>query len=88
MRYAQSVITLFVLLSAGLSWAGPSDCYAIRDPDMRRYCLAETRGNRSDCYAIDDHDSRRHCLAEVGGRKSDCYSINDADERRRCLAKF
>lgn len=88
MRYAQSFFTLLMLLSSGLSWADSSQCYAIRDADMRRYCLAETRGNRSDCYAIQDHDKRTQCLAEVGGRKSDCYSIHDADERSRCLARF
>lgn len=90
MRYWQGMMGVALTVLAGIapSWADSSQCYSIRDPDARRYCLAETRQNRSDCYAIQNPDERSHCLATVGGHKSDCYRIRDADERHRCLANF
>lgn len=69
------VITCIFLLAAnGLSPAqaatDPSRCYAIRDPDLRNACLAETRDNKGQCYAIRDHDRRQLCLAQTTGQKS------------------
>lgn len=63
-----------------------SRCYAIRDPDRRIACLAETRDAKSYCYSIKDTDRRNICLAKTTGERSRCYSIRDKDLRASCLA--
>lgn len=84
-RLGGLLLALLLPLSAS---AGPSDCYRIKDPDKRAYCLATAQGQKSRCHGIKDHDSRNQCLAEVGRQKSRCHSIKDKDARNSCLAKF
>lgn len=40
-------------------------CYAIRDQDRRKLCLATLKGQRSYCHAIKERDTRKQCLATV-----------------------
>ena len=84
------VTPLFLLTGLALSPAqgstDPSRCYAIRDPDLRNACLAETRDSKGQCYAIKDHDRRQLCLAQTTGQNSTCYNVRDKDRRAACLA--
>lgn len=64
-----------------------SNCYAIKDKDTQRYCLATVKNEPTRCYSISDHDGQRLCLAETKGQRSTCYSIRDKDTQRLCLAK-
>jgi hypothetical protein len=79
---------ILVSLLPVAAYAGPADCYRIKDPDKRAYCLATAKGQQSRCHSIKDRDSRNLCLAEVGQQKSRCHSIKDKDNRSACLAKF
>lgn len=64
----------------------PSRCYAIRGPDLRNACLAETRDNKGTCYAIKDPDRRQLCLAQTTGQRATCYTVRDKNQRAACLA--
>ncbi len=74
------------LSGMGVTMAGPSDCYGIKDADKRHYCLAISRGDTGNCHSIKDQDQRNLCLAQVKGQRSNCYSIRDSDQRKQCLA--
>lgn len=65
-----------------------SQCYSIKDSDLKKECLAITRNNPSQCYSIKDKDLKNSCLARVKNQKSSCYSIKDKDQKSRCLANF
>lgn len=87
----RTVVTYIFLLAAnGLSPVqaanDPSRCYAIREPDLRNACLAETRDSKGQCYAIRDPDRRQLCLAQTTSQKSICYNVRDKDRRAACLA--
>lgn len=88
--YRISVTCLFLLAASAMSPAqaatDPSRCYAIREPDLRNACLAETRDNKGTCYAIKDPDRRQLCLAQTTGQKSTCYNVRDKDRKAACLA--
>lgn len=78
---------ILVCIAPCLAFAGPSDCYRIKDKDAERYCLAVISGNFSKCYSIKSSDMEKMCLAEIKGKPSSCYSIKDLDARNLCLAK-
>lgn len=70
--------------------AGPvcaSECYSIKEPDRKNYCLAVTTDKPSYCYAIKSPDAKNACLAEVKHKRSYCYSIKATDLRNQCLAE-
>jgi hypothetical protein len=85
MRVKLLLIMNITLLPA-LSWAGPSQCYSIKDQDLKNHCLAITKQRKSHCYSIKGNDLKNSCLAEIEGRKNRCYSIKDRDQKQRCLA--
>ena len=70
----------------GVTMAGPSDCYGIKDGDRRNYCLSMFKGHTGNCHSIKDQDHRNLCLAQVKGQRSHCHSIRDSDQRKQCLA--
>lgn len=76
-----------VLFTGAVLADASSDCYAIKDKDKQRYCLASVKGEPSRCYLIQNRDEQRLCLAETKGRRSTCFSIKDRDTQRLCLAK-
>ena len=87
----RTVVTCGLLLAASLlsqarAATDPSRCYAIREPDLRNACLAETRDSKGTCYAIKDPDRRQLCLAQTTGQKSNCYNVRDKDRKAACLA--
>lgn len=79
---------LFALLLSNVCIAQSSNCYAIRDNDLKNECLAVIQNNPSKCYAIKNSDLKNSCLAKVNNRKSTCYSIKDKDQKSRCLSDF
>jgi hypothetical protein len=88
-RHAERSAAFATLLLAalGTSSARASECYAIKDLDLRNSCLATTQGKTSYCYSIKNLDQRNYCLAEVKAQRSHCYSIVDLDLRNACLAR-
>lgn len=64
------------------------ECYQIKQPDERHYCLSLSRGNIYSCYAIKNADKRTLCLAQLRQQKSQCYNIKDRDQRYFCLSQF
>ena len=79
------ITALFPLLGYG---AAASECYSIKDSDLKNQCIAETSNNKSRCYSIKNADLKNSCLARVGDNKSRRYSIKEKDQKQRCLADF
>ena len=69
------------ILAPNISWADTSNCYSIKDSDLKNSCLAVTKNEKSRCYAIKGRDLKNICLAQVGKEKSRCYSIKDRDQK-------
>ena len=65
--------------------AHASDCYSIKDPDLKNHCLATTKQDPSYCYRIKAPDQKNACLAETKSEQSNCYRIQDPDQRNDCL---
>ncbi len=84
----RAVILLLAVSLPLAGWAGPSNCYSIKDSDLKHQCLAITKNSKSRCYSIKNKDLKNSCLAQVGNQKSRCYSIKDKDLKNRCLADF
>ena len=82
-----SLVLVATLLPA-LTLADSSQCYAIKNVDMKNNCLATVNHDKSRCYSIKDRDMKNSCLAQVGNDKSRCYSIKDKDQKQQCLAEF
>lgn len=61
-----------------------SSCYGVRNPDLRRDCLARTQKDRTQCTSIRDGDARRQCEAAVTSDPHRCLSIKNPDARRYC----
>jgi predicted nuclease of predicted toxin-antitoxin system len=79
---------LAMMLLPYASIAQSSQCYSIKDADLKNECLAITKGNPSQCYSIKGKDLKNSCLARVKDQKSRCYSIKDKDQKYRCLSNF
>ena len=77
-----------VALLVTTNLAQASECYSIRDADMKNQCLAVTQNRLTNCYSIKNPDLKNSCLAQVKNHKSSCYSIKDKDQKNRCLANF
>ena len=77
-----------VILAPDVCWADASNCYSIKDADLKNSCLAVTKNEKARCYSIKDRDLKNGCLAQVGNETSRCYSIKDRDQKQRCLAEF
>lgn len=71
----------------GSAKSGTSDCYRIREDDVRYYCMALVRHDTGGCYQIKDGDRRNLCLAQVKGHHSYCCAIREHDARRLCMAE-
>ena len=65
-----------------------ADCWSIKDYDLQRKCLAETKKDASYCWQIKDYDSQRECLAKEKNDKSYCWQIKNNDRKQACLASF
>ena len=65
-----------------------ADCWSIKDYDLQRKCLAETKKDASYCWQIKDYDSQRECLAKEKNDKSYCWQIKNNDRKQACLALF
>lgn len=87
MKVNPGLLILAVLLPA-VAWADVSQCYVIKNADLKNNCLAKIKHDKSRCYAIKDRDLKNSCLAQVGNDKSRCYSIKDRDQKQQCLAGF
>lgn len=87
MKISLGLLLMSTLLPT-IGWAGPSNCYSIKDSDLKHQCLAITKNSKSRCYSIKNKDLKNSCLAQVGNQKSRCYSIKDKDLKNRCLADF
>ena len=81
-------VLLLNLWFASLVWADSSQCYGIKNADLKNNCLATTRYDKSRCYSIKDSDLKNSCLAQAGSDKSRCYSIKNKDKKQQCLADF
>lgn len=79
-------LLMSVPLAASSQTTVPSQCYNIRNADLKAYCLATTRRQESYCYNVKDGDKKHFCLAQVGRRRSACYNIADWDLKQLCLA--
>lgn len=82
-----SLTMLLVMLAAVSSVEAkpdPNRCYAVKDADLRRDCLARTKKDRNQCLSIRNADQRRACEGATTGDKNRCLSIRDADQRRYC----
>jgi hypothetical protein len=88
MKKKLSAVLTALALAPIVSFGASSQCYSIKDSDLKNQCLAETRNEKSRCYSIKNADLKNSCLARVGGNKSQCYSIKDKDQKQRCLADF
>jgi hypothetical protein len=82
------LLWLVAVLSPAMALADASQCYAIKNVDMKNNCLATVNHDKSRCYSIKDRDLKNSCLAQVGKDKSRCYSIKDRDQKQQCLAEF
>lgn len=82
-----SCALVVALGSIGALGAGISDCYRIKEGDVRHYCMALARRDTGGCYQIKDDDRRNFCLALVKGQRSHCYAIRGQDARHLCLAQ-
>jgi len=88
MRLASLAGLLVVAMGAiGSAKAGASDCYHIKEDDVRHYCLALARRDTGGCDQIKDGDRRNLCLAQVKGQRSYCYAIRGQDARHLCMAE-
>lgn len=65
-----------------------ADCWSIKDYDLQRKCLAETKKDASYCWQIKDYDSQRECLAKEKNDKSYCWQIKNNDRKQACLASL
>lgn len=74
------------LLALPAEAADPGRCAAIRDPDRRQACMAETQRQPSRCGTVRDPDSRHICQAQASSNRSRCASIRNADRRQACQA--
>jgi hypothetical protein len=81
-------LSALIAMAAQTGHAQSSQCYAIKNGDLKNECLAITSQNPSKCYAIKDSDIKNNCLARVNNKKHNCYSIKDKDQKNRCLAYF
>ena len=79
---------LIVSLFALMPLVAHADCWSIKNYDMQRKCLAETKKDSSYCWQIKDYDSQRECLAKQKNDKSYCWQIKDNDRKHACLALF
>ena len=65
-----------------------ANCWSIKNYDLQRKCLAETKNDASYCWQIKDYDSQRECLAKQKNDKSYCWQIKNNDRKQACLASF
>lgn len=79
-------LALAMLVIADAAGTTQTQCAAIRDPDRRNACLAETNRSPINCFAVRDADSRQMCLARGTGDRARCGAIRDADRRQACFA--
>ena len=87
MKWIMVFCTMLSLLGYQ-GYAQASNCYDIRDADLKNECLATTTKNLSKCYSIKNSDLKNSCLANLNNKKSSCYNIKDKDQKNRCLSNF
>ena len=60
MKKTLSAVLTALALAPIVSFGASSQCYSIKDSDLKNQCLAET----SQCYSIKDKDQKQRCLAD------------------------
>lgn len=85
-RHLATSLLVSVAVLASNAAPAPSECYNIRDADLKNYCLATTTQRESYCFSVKNEDKKNFCLAQVRQKTSSCYSILDHDLKQLCLA--
>ncbi len=62
----------------------PTNCYKIRNSDLRKVCTAKTV-NQVDCYSIKDKNMQNFCIG-ITKSSTNCYQINDNKLQKYCIA--